>query len=162
MIHAYPVSSQQEFFSATASGGAQRCRARRRSSAPSRLRFGKQPDKHGMIHPLVSPVLLRQPDRVSAPRGGSASDSFPSSGLQFQLAFVFLYEGSQFIGAGQQSRTLFVIWRHRKPPEAVHAYASLAADPELHRRKATGIPKKLVLVIRRSQFFVCSVRHRAS
>jgi len=28
-------------------------------------------------------------------------DSFPRAGLQFQLAFVFLPEGSQFIGAGQ-------------------------------------------------------------
>ena len=27
-----------------------------------------------MIHSLVSPLLLRQPDRISAPRGGSASD----------------------------------------------------------------------------------------
>ena len=38
--HAYPVSSQLGIFSSAASGGAeaQRCRARRRSSAPSRLR----------------------------------------------------------------------------------------------------------------------------
>ncbi len=35
---AYPVSSQRELFSPAASGGAQRCRARRRSLAPSQLR----------------------------------------------------------------------------------------------------------------------------
>jgi len=55
--HAYPVSSQLGIFSSAASVGAeaQRCRARRRSSAPSRAQWGnnrrftlgKQPDKHG-------------------------------------------------------------------------------------------------------------------
>ena len=63
---AYPVSSQLGIFSSAASVGAeaQRCRARRRSSAPSRAQWGnnrrftlgKQPDKHAsslLIFPSV-------------------------------------------------------------------------------------------------------------
>ena len=65
--------------------------------------------------------------------------SFPSAWPQLQLALVFPHEGSQFISVAQQPRPLFVIERHRKPAEAVDAYASLVADPELRCSRFPGV-----------------------
>ena len=75
----------------------------------------------------------------SAPRPQQSRHSFPGTGLQFQLAFVFLHEGFQFIGAGQQPRPLFVIERHRKPPEAVYADGSLFTHSEFQLRWFLGL-----------------------
>lgn len=45
------------------------------------------------------PLFLSMSGRVSV----------PSTGLQFKLDFVFLHEGSQFIGAIQEPQPLFVV-----------------------------------------------------
>src|SRR5437870_5345347 len=82
----------------------------------------------------VASVPLTRHGRVLRDRAPTHSLLVPQSDdliTAEDAPLVFFQERAEFFGAIEQPQPLFVIERHREPPEAVYAHATFLADFEL-------------------------------